>query len=135
MSTPPKSLNSRVPWSLLLGQLEVVVRSPVLPAISRCPLCRNERLTIMEDWLNGGQSFYCRECNESGDMIELAAKAWGMSVAATIIKLTRLGFDLPADSNAIRGYLTGHVEYRKRLRNCGRIARRFRVTTEICSAQ
>ena len=70
----------------------------------------------MEDWLNGGQSFYCRECNETGDMIELAAKAWGMSVAATIIKLTRLGFDLPADSNAIRGYLTGHVEYRKRLR-------------------
>ena len=98
MSTPPKSLSARVPWLWLLGQLEVVVPSPVLPAIFlRCPLCGHAQLTIMEDYLTGGQWFYCRNCDESGDMIELAAKAWGLSIAGTIIKLARRGFDLPTD--------------------------------------
>ena len=116
MSTPPKSLNARVPWLSLLSQLEVVVPSPVLPAVFlRCPLCGHSRLTIMEDYLAEGETFHCRNCNESGDMIELAAKAWGLSIKATIIKLTRRGFDLPIDDATIHGYLAEHVEYRKRL--------------------
>jgi hypothetical protein len=121
MSTPPKSLSARVPWLWLLSQLEVAVSSPVLPAIFlRCPLCRHERLTIMEDYLAGGETFHCRNCNESGDMIELAAKAWGLSISGTVIKLTRLGFDLPTDSATVRGYLIGRVNYRKRLRRLWR---------------
>lgn len=114
--SPPKSLNARVPWLWLLSQLEVVVPSSVLPAtFLPCPLCRHSQLSIMEDYLNGGETFHCRNCNESGDMIELAAKAWGLSIAGTIIKLARSGFDLPTDSDTIRGYLASHVDYRKRL--------------------
>jgi hypothetical protein len=74
----------------------------------------------MEDYLAGGETFHCRNCNESGDMIELAAKAWGLSISGTVIKLTRLGFDLPTDSATVRGYLIGHVNYRKRLRRLWR---------------
>jgi hypothetical protein len=48
-------------------------------------------------------------------MIELAAKAWGLSVTGTIIKLTQRGFDLPIDDTSIHAYLAAHVEYRKRL--------------------
>ena len=126
MSTPPKSLNARVPWLWLLSQLEVVVPSPVLPAIFlRCPLCGHEQLTIMEDYLAGGQWFHCRNCKKSGDMIELAAKAWGLSIAATIIKLAQLGFDLPTDAVTVRGYLIEHVEYRKRLRQLWRQAQPY----------
>lgn len=116
MSTPPKSLSARVSWLRLLGQLEIAVPSPVLPAIFlRCPLCKQERLTIMEDHVGRGQWFACGSCGETGDMIELAAKAWGLSITGTIIKLTRRGFDLPIDDASIHGYLIGHVEYRKSL--------------------
>jgi len=124
--SPPKTLNARVPWSWLLDQLEIVVPSPALPAVLlRCPLCKHEQLTIMDDYLAGGQWFYCQNCKKTGDMIELAAKAWGLSIEGTIIKLTRRGFDLPADSDTVRGYLTGHVEYRKRLRRLWRQAQPY----------
>ncbi len=115
MSTPPKSLNARVSWMWLLDVLEVSVPRPVLPALVRCPLCQHGQMTIMQDYLAGGQWFYCRNCGKSGDLIEIAAKAWGLSVTATIIKLTPRGFGLPTDSDSIRGYLIGHLEYRKRL--------------------
>ena len=106
MSTPPRSLSTSVPWLWLLSQLEVAVRSPVLPAIFlRCPLCGHERLTIMEDYLNGGETFHCRNCNEAGDMIELAAATWKMSIPGTIQKLNRQGFDLPTDVKAVQGYV------------------------------
>jgi hypothetical protein len=72
-------------------------------------------LEITEDFIAGGQWFTCPKCHKSGDMIELAAKAWAISIPATIHKLTRQGFDLPTDTQAIQAYLKSHVDYRKRL--------------------
>ena len=116
MSTPPRSLSARVSWARLLNQLEVAVPSLVMAAIVlRCPLCEKSRLTIMQDYLVGGQWFHCPDCNESGDMIELAAKAWGLSIEGTIIKLIRRGLDLPTDADTVRAYRTEHLEYGKRL--------------------
>ena len=115
MPTPATSLNALVPWSLLLDVLELNVRLLVLPARVQCPLCKQEQLNITEDYLAGGQWFHCRNCKESGDMIELAAKVWGLSIEATIIKLMRRGIDLPVDDVTVHNYLTGHIEYRERL--------------------
>ena len=125
MSTPPKSLNSLVPWAILLDQLELAVPPPVLPARAQCPLCKQEQLIITEDYLAGGQWFRCRNCKKSGDMIELAAKAWGLSIPGTVIKLSQNGFDLPVDDATVHGYLTGHIEYREQLRKLWRQAQSY----------
>ncbi len=115
--TPPKSLNALVPWTWLLDVLGIAVPGPLLPTdFLRCPLCNHELLSIVEDCVAGGYWFHCRHCDKSGDMIELAAKAWGLSIEASVIKLSQFGLDLPTDSDTIRAYVTSHVEYRKRLR-------------------
>ena len=88
---------------------------PVLPAVVLCPLCKHEQLSIVEDHLAGGQWFRCRNCKKLGDMIELAAMAWEMSIEATIGKLAQEGFDIPTDSKTIHSYQASHIEYRKRL--------------------
>ena len=113
---PRKTLNGLVPWQRLLDALEIVVPSPVLPARIRCPLCGHEPMIITtDDGLAGGEWFHCPKCEKSGDMIELAAKVWGLSVAAAILKLVQKGFDLPTDPETIRGYLAEHINYRKKL--------------------
>lgn len=117
MSTPSRSLNTRVPWMWLLNMLGVAIPAPVLPAmVLRCPLCGHEQLTIMEDYLAGGEWFHCRQCEKTGDMIELASLYWQLSLESTIDKLVQGGFDLPRDQDSIHTYLLQHVEYRKRLR-------------------
>ena len=116
MSTPPKNLNARVWWAMLLDQLELVVPSQILPARVQCPLCKYEHMSITEDYLTGGQWFHCRGCGKSGDMIELAATCWELSIEGTIRKLALRGFDLPVDDASIGNYKNAHIEYRKRLR-------------------
>jgi len=110
---------------LLLDQLELTVPSLILPAHVRCPLCKHEQLTVIEDYLAGGQWFHCRKCGKSGDMLELAARVWGLSIEGTIRNLVLRGFDLPVDDKTIRDYLNGHIDYRKRLRRLWRQAQPY----------
>jgi hypothetical protein len=122
MPGPPKSLNALVPWDRVLDLLEIAVPAPALPAVVSCPLCKHEQLDITEDYLAGGQWFFCRNCKKTGDMIELAAQAWDLSIAGTIHKFSQQGLDLPVDDATVQGYLKGHIEYRQRLRELWRQA-------------
>jgi len=102
MSTPRRSLNADVSWEWLLDRLESKVQSHVLPAVAQCPICRLGLVRIYHDHISGGQWHWCPSCGGSGDMIELAAKAWGLSITATVIKLHRIGFQVTGDRTARR---------------------------------
>ena len=115
MGKPRRSLNANVPWQGLLGELGVTVRSQGLPGVVRCPICKHGVLQVSEDRVAGGQWHHCYECRSSGDMIELAAKTWGVDVESAVVRLASAGFDLPRDADAIHAYVRQHVRYRERL--------------------
>ncbi len=48
-------------------------------------------------------------------MIELAAKAWGLGIPATVAKLTSQGAALPDDKEVIRNYVQDQLKYRRRI--------------------
>jgi hypothetical protein len=108
------NLNVHVPWLRLADLLDLPVSSQLLPAVTRCPLCTRHRLTIWEDRVCKGQWFHCRDCQKSGDLIQLAAKTWDLSLAATIAKLARNDFDVSTDKELVRRYLHDLVERRRR---------------------
>ena len=56
-------------------------------------------------------------------MIELAARAWGFSVEATIAKLSSLGVPITADQAEVRTYYDQHLNYRKQVRAMWKQAR------------
>lgn len=120
-----KTLNALVPWTRVLDLLGIAAPRPILPAIVYCPLCKQEQLNIVEEYLAGGQWFHCRKCKKFGDMIELAARTWDLSIAATIQKLSQQGFDLSIDSDTVRSYLTQHIEYRGRIGKLWEQARQY----------
>jgi hypothetical protein len=115
MSNPARSLNASVDWQWLLRELGSPVIQSSLPAKTSCPVCHAGVLNVYEDFIASGQWHQCRDCSSTGDLIELAAKSWKLSIPSTIVKLSRLGFDLAYDQNAISKYTKQHVEYRQQL--------------------
>lgn len=107
-------MNTHVPWGRLLEFLNLPVRSQVLPAVTSCPLCNQQRLVIYDDNVFGGQWFYCQDCRKSGDLIQLAGKVWNLSLAAVIAKLARNDFNIPVEKNVVSDYLRVTVENRRR---------------------
>lgn len=92
----------------------------MLPAVVNCPLCTKRRLRIYQDSIIGGQWTHCRGCNFSGDVIELAAAAWKLSIRATIKRLDVQGVDVslgvPLDQS-ITYYEQEILEPRRRMRD------------------
>jgi hypothetical protein len=115
MSNPAQSLNNRVEWHGVLSSLGSPSTQWTLPAQASCPLCSDGVITVYEDFVVGGQWHHCPNCNSSGDLIELASRAWNLSIQATIVKLGRTGFDLPLEEQPIEKFIEQHVEYRQRL--------------------
>jgi hypothetical protein len=66
-------------------------------------------MTLYEDYVGGGQWYHCAECNTAGDMIQLASRAWNLSLEATAMKLIGSGFELPRELPAITKYIEEHV--------------------------
>jgi hypothetical protein len=66
------------------------LRSPALPAACRCHSCSG-RMHIYEDSITGGHWHYCFGCKAKGDLLELAAARWGLSVESAARKLHNLG--------------------------------------------
>lgn len=83
-------------WGQLLPRLNLPVSALALPAVTVCPMCRAKQLYIMQDPVFAGEWSYCTGCEFHGDMIELAAQAWKLDLAATVERLQQNGFNLPA---------------------------------------
>lgn len=105
MANIPKSLNEHVYWSYLSGHLGLSSFDPVLPTSTACPLCLAGEMSVFDDPVEGGQWFHCPDCGRQGDMIELAAKVWSLSLPATIHKLVRNSYHLPHEPQDIGQYL------------------------------
>jgi hypothetical protein len=72
-------------------------------------------MQLYHDHASGGQWFHCDNCGRAGDMIELAAAAWRLSLEETVLKLRSLDFPLPNDPEPLRAYLSQHVGLRERI--------------------
>jgi hypothetical protein len=110
------SLNSHVKWITLLKLLGSEVRTPAIPAVVRCPICSHLQLEILQDYISHGAWGACRHCHFAGDMIELAAATWKLSIPATIHKLQQNGVDIPPEASPAETYRQQYVEYRHRFR-------------------
>lgn len=114
-----RSLSAYVSWLRLLPALKVQLSSRLLPAVVACPLCKSQRLSIFGDAATGGQWHSCGSCGSSGDLIQLAAKTWGLSLPATVSRLCGLGFefgDLPPTLPLVQDYEEVYVNRPERLR-------------------
>jgi hypothetical protein len=122
-----KSPNVYVPWSKAYAQaVGIPFSGPVLPAQTTCPKCQGERLSVYLDRNGRGNWHYCHDCQSTGDLIQLAAAAWGMQPDTALIRLFRAGWPVPHDALAparIENYLVHHVQYRHRMRQLWNLAR------------
>lgn len=79
-----------VEWTRLLPLLGLEPPVQVLPCVVQCPLCPGS-MTVYLDYNTGGQWFHCSGCGKHGDLIELAAMYWQLSVHASVRKLHAMG--------------------------------------------
>ena len=115
MSSPHRSLNVHVPLAPLLRLLGCSIETQAHPLKTRCPVCGEGPLLLLQDHVCGGSWHCCRQCGSQGDLITLAARAWSLEPPEAIAHLASCGFDLPADDQAIERYLAEHVAYGERL--------------------
>lgn len=86
----PKSLAAELPWREVLRQLGSEPAAATLPATATCPCCRRT-LVILVNPRGGGQWYFCGSCHKSGDLLQLAERAWGLSTLAAGLKLAAAG--------------------------------------------
>lgn len=113
-----RTLNVHAPWTEILAAVDTPTATRSLPARVRCPLCGGARLTIYDDTISGGAWHYCFDCQQAGDMIELAAAAWDVSPAVAVRRLAAAGIPIPADRAdpaVINKYVVEHPQYRNRM--------------------
>ena len=125
MANPARSLSRVVSWFRVLPALGVNAATGLLPITTACPLCHGEKLRILDDKVLGGQWTHCGQCDFAGDLVELAGRAWGLEIGATVAQLTDLDLlDEQVAPEQIDGYQRCHVEYRRRLARFWQEARR-----------
>src|ERR1700687_773288 len=121
------SLYVYVPWSKAYARaLGIRFSGPVLAAQTTCHLCRRESLSLFRGRSGQGNWHYCHDCQSTGDLIELAAAAWGMQPDTALIRLYRSGWPIPNDALAparVENYLVHHIQYRNRMRQLWNLAR------------
>lgn len=89
-----------------------LARPPVLPHITRCPLCREEHLLLLRDTHNQADWASCLHCGFSGDLIEFAARIWSMGVAQTCERLAKEGAMSQEDLVHVESYVDQHIQHR-----------------------
>lgn len=127
-----KTLNVHAVWTEVLPALGIPVTSHALPATVRCPLCSGV-LGIYEDTISGGEWHYCFTCGSHGDMIELAAGYWRLTIKATVRKLARKVCLIPEARltlGMLNSYHKYHVERRERINLMYRSARKYLTTRQ-----
>jgi hypothetical protein len=119
-------ISRNVSWSELLPALGTPVSTTALPATVRCPLCQAERMTVYPDQALYGQWLHCAGCNFSGDTVEVASRAWGLDIPATLLRLAYQGVSLPPEAlvpNKVQTYHEEHIGYRARINDFWRDCR------------
>jgi hypothetical protein len=114
---PRTSLNVYLNWPQTAELLGLPLQEHALPARTHCPLCPNGQLTVYADPREGGAWFACRDCARSGDLIELTAACWGMSLPATLELLVRKGAPLPPEAvtpQRVDSDMRNYPDYRQR---------------------
>ncbi len=119
MGVVRETLNVHVPWTLAFARvIGIPYFGPVVPARSRCPSCKHGVLHIYQDPANTGYWSYCEGCQKAGDLVELAASAWGLQPDAALVRLHDLGFPIPEEAITparLENYLVYHIQYRSRM--------------------
>lgn len=125
------TLNVHVPFRALADVLNLPVRSEALPLRTDCPFCGGRRLTIYQDNTTGGQWHHC-PCGARGDMIELAARAWKLSVPAAVNKLRRHGFAFPDGTTDadVAAYVDNHIGWRRHVNELWQNCRKYLTRTD-----
>lgn len=106
-----------VSWPGLAACLGLPSSEPVTPLACRCPLCGAEAFELHADTILGGYWFSCRHCRRAGDLIELAAAFWQVSLPAAVHQLIMSMAWLPSTEpleETIRGYVQRYPAYRRR---------------------
>ncbi|MEI8375718.1 MAG: hypothetical protein WCJ35_23090 [Planctomycetota bacterium] len=116
MANPARSLSGLVSWLRVLPALGIQVPTGILPATTACPLCHGDGLQVVSDEVLGGQWCCCRDCKFAGDLIELMAQIWNLTIPATFVRLDELDLlDEQVSPESIDGYVQSHVQYRRRM--------------------
>lgn len=99
-------------WQKLFRLLALDAAGAVLPCTSTCPACAGV-LTSFQDNICGGTWHHCSDCKFSGDMVELAAVVWQITIEQAFERLTASGLIMSSVGRLILpDYLNGF--YRKR---------------------
>jgi hypothetical protein len=98
-------------WTALLAALNIQVFTKALPARVTCPICRRSQLLIFHHFTLNSQWHSCEFCQQSGDLFELAARVWRISLKNAIIRCRQLR--LIADSAFTRDTLTEYAACKK----------------------
>jgi hypothetical protein len=104
--------------------------SQALPALVSCPVCGSARSTVYDDTISQGAWHYCLDCAHSGDMIELAAAAWGVSLLVAAHRLYRTGVPLPSEQlepAVFSEYLTAYPQHRAKIAELWRQSQRYLI--------
>lgn len=78
-------------WTALLSALNVQTQTRALPARVVCPLCHRAQLLIFQHFTLDSQWHSCEFCQQSGDLFELAARVWRVTLKMAIIRCRQLG--------------------------------------------
>lgn len=112
------SLNRYAPSWAVLHCLGIPCPTTCWPREVQCPLCSSPRMDICSDLGHEGEWHVCPDCGSSGDLIQLAARAWDTDEHCAIRRLAELGVPFPPEEIAWPGvlkYLTNYVHRRRRV--------------------
>ncbi len=89
-----------------------------LPTSCACPLNCKGKLNIIYDPILYNVWTYCRICNFSGDLVELASAVWNsLDIETTVRKLGKLGLSIEDDKlHGVQVYIEENYNRRKRLK-------------------
>lgn len=120
-------LDGQIRWSHLLETLGCrAAQDLALPTRARCPVCRRPRMQILYNETNASAWYWCPACHRAGDMVQLAARAWGLSPEAAIGKLIHEGLLHRPTDEELEQY-AGHVAAQKGAAALWRAARRRHI--------